>query len=144
MKTSFLATGLFLLTLGTAYAQQLSADTTRQTTTTRVVVTPTPANPMLPPADAARERARLANAELLRQEATTPPAKVSTNIPLSPMQVEGAAVPAPAPPPSSEEVARVRAQQEREMIAKALTKKGQKGSKATTKQIKQEKRAGAR
>lgn len=144
MKTTFLATGLLLLAMGTARAQQTTTDTPTGGTVTRVSSTQPPANPLLTAADSAHEQARLANAERLRRDATTPPAKVPTNVPLSPMQIEGIPVPPAPPTPSPEEVARVRTQQENEMIARAMTKKGQKGSKATTRQLKQERRAGTR
>lgn len=143
LKASCLATGLLLLAMGSARAQQITTDTTTGVTIHRVIITQPPANPLLTAADSARERARLANIQRLRHEATAPPAKVATAVPLSPMTGEAAPTAAPAPP-TAEEVARVRAQQEKAMIARALTKKGQQGSKATSKQIKQEKRLGTR
>ena len=145
MKTACLATGLALLALGTAHAQQVTSttDSTTETTVYRVVRTTPPPNPMLTAEDSTRERLRLANAQRLRHEATSAPAKVPTAVPLSPMVGEEKPA-APAPPASSEEAAQVRAQQEREMIDRALTKKGQKRAKSTSHTIKKLNRADLR
>ncbi len=71
----FLLPGLFLLTIGTARAQQPAAggDSVPAVTIERVVYA-RPVNPMLTAADSARERLRVENARRLRQTGKNNPA----------------------------------------------------------------------